>query len=180
MNYCPNCGAYIPDGATKCVACGYDPSEKKEKTQSGFGAAAAQTQARPEPPHQEERQSYTGTVVDDDDPGPRGQSYGYDPIAEDALRNRGLGILCYIGPLFLFPLLTRKNSAFIRYHANQGLSLFIAEIVINLCYSIPVMGWLVGLVGGILALAAFLSGVLNAANGRMRPIPFFGGLNLIR
>lgn len=25
-NYCRNCGAYIPTGETKCVACGYDES----------------------------------------------------------------------------------------------------------------------------------------------------------
>ena len=28
MAYCEQCGAYIPDGQTKCLACGYDESEK--------------------------------------------------------------------------------------------------------------------------------------------------------
>lgn len=188
MNYCPNCGAYIPDGATKCVACGYDTEEKEKNTQTqyGFGSGAAQAAPQPGRDRQrdeqqgEQRQSYTGTVIDDEPRQERSRSYYYDPIAEDANKNRGLGILCYIGPLFLFPLLTRRNSPYIRYHANQGLALFIAEIVINICYTIPVIGWLVGTVGGILALISFISGIANAANGRMKPIPFFGGINLIK
>ena len=38
MAYCSNCGAYIPDGQTKCLACGFD--EAAEKAAS---ASAAQT-----------------------------------------------------------------------------------------------------------------------------------------
>ena len=37
MAYCKSCGAYIPDGQTKCLACGYDEA-----------AQAAQEQARPD------------------------------------------------------------------------------------------------------------------------------------
>lgn len=37
MAYCDKCGAYIPDGQTKCLACGYDAEEEKKK-------AAAQAQ----------------------------------------------------------------------------------------------------------------------------------------
>ena len=36
MAYCEQCGAYIPDGQTKCLACGYDESEKPK----GNAAAA--------------------------------------------------------------------------------------------------------------------------------------------
>lgn len=40
MAYCKNCGAYIPDGQSKCLACGYD--ENPEPVNSGSSAAAAQ------------------------------------------------------------------------------------------------------------------------------------------
>ena len=42
MAYCDKCGAYIPDGQTKCLACGYDEAEvkaKKEKKSSGTAYA---------------------------------------------------------------------------------------------------------------------------------------------
>lgn len=39
MAYCKNCGAYVPDGHTKCLACGLDQNEDKNK-EYGTGAAA--------------------------------------------------------------------------------------------------------------------------------------------
>ena len=40
MAYCKSCGAYIPDGQTACLACGYDENAEKTKA-SGSAAATA-------------------------------------------------------------------------------------------------------------------------------------------
>lgn len=32
MAYCDKCGAYIPDGQSKCLACGYDPTEEQKRS----------------------------------------------------------------------------------------------------------------------------------------------------
>lgn len=40
MAYCKSCGAYIPDGQTACLACGYDESAEAARS-SGTAAAAA-------------------------------------------------------------------------------------------------------------------------------------------
>ena len=40
MAYCKSCGAYIPDGQTACLACGYDENAEQQNT-SGSAAAAA-------------------------------------------------------------------------------------------------------------------------------------------
>ncbi len=48
MSYCKSCGAYIPDGSTTCLACGYDETAerrketKSEKGYAGTGSAAQQ------------------------------------------------------------------------------------------------------------------------------------------
>jgi len=48
MAYCSNCGAYLPDGKTVCVACGADSSvPKNEPGCSGSGAASAQATPGP-------------------------------------------------------------------------------------------------------------------------------------
>ncbi len=54
MGYCTSCGAYIPDGQSKCLACGFDENAEKEKAtaSSGGGAAAAAAKA----PDQERRE----------------------------------------------------------------------------------------------------------------------------
>ena len=45
MAYCESCGAYIPDGQTGCLACGFDSDakarEEKKKAAAAAGAAAA-------------------------------------------------------------------------------------------------------------------------------------------
>lgn len=44
MAFCDNCGAYIPDGQTVCLACGFDKTEKekieREKAEAAASAAA--------------------------------------------------------------------------------------------------------------------------------------------
>ena len=39
MSYCTKCGAYIPDGQTSCLACGFDEAAEKSS-----GSAAARKQ----------------------------------------------------------------------------------------------------------------------------------------
>ena len=41
MGYCTSCGAYIPDGQTKCLACGFDENAEKKETSTASAAAAA-------------------------------------------------------------------------------------------------------------------------------------------
>ena len=41
MAYCNECGAYIPDGRTKCLACGYDAAEAEK---SGEGDEAKRSE----------------------------------------------------------------------------------------------------------------------------------------
>lgn len=51
MAYCKSCGAYIPDGHTTCLACGYDETAAKQTTaeqpKSGGQAAASATAQEP-------------------------------------------------------------------------------------------------------------------------------------
>lgn len=41
MAYCNHCGAYIPDGQTRCLACGYDENEEQAAAQAAAAQAAA-------------------------------------------------------------------------------------------------------------------------------------------
>src|SRR5471030_1450735 len=41
--------------------------------------------------------------------------------SDDVEKNKVFGILAYLGPLCLVPILVAKDSPFAKYHANQGL-----------------------------------------------------------
>lgn len=58
MAFCNKCGAYIPDGQTVCLACGYDGAEneraEREKTERAEAAASAAAQTEAEKTAREE------------------------------------------------------------------------------------------------------------------------------
>ena len=41
MAYCDKCGAYIPDGQTKCLACGYDEAEERAAQAAASASGSA-------------------------------------------------------------------------------------------------------------------------------------------
>lgn len=110
----------------------------------------------------------------------------FTPAAADVDKNKVMGILAYLGILWLVPLLAAKDSPFARYHCNQGLVLILGSIagwIVNIVLDmvlvfIPVLGWILmfllhfGLIIGILVLAVM--GIINAANGVCKPLPLIG------
>lgn len=89
-------------------------------------------------------------------------------------------ILAYI--LFFIPLIAAKNSKFAMYHANQGLILFLAALAVNVIGTfIPILGWFLILPLGNLAVAILLIlGIVTAAKGECRPLPFIGDFKILQ
>jgi uncharacterized membrane protein len=109
--------------------------------------------------------------------------------ADDAENNKIFGILAYLGILCLVPLFAAKNSPFARYHANQGLVLFLVEIALGILLQIiymilAVIG--IGFISVFLSLlwlgviALLIIGIINAAAGKCVPLPVIGKFKLIK
>lgn len=111
--------------------------------------------------------------------------------SEDVRQNKVFGILAYLGILFLVPLLAAKDSQYARFHANQGLMLFIVDIILGVCVGfistilafIPILGWvLIPVVSssvGILILVMIILGIVNACSGEPKKLPIIGGINIL-
>lgn len=238
MSYCKSCGAYMPDWAEECPACGEPKAEskkraEKEKTSTGAsGAASASASATAQADEStsgEYRYSYKkagktsdaesrwsdagtgsktrkgtgdkgafrydgskrkdgGTFTYDnadayENSGSRGrESYksrrgtrDYEgEYRSDAKKNKLLGALCYFGPLFLLSWIIKPSSRFVRYHVNQGLVLFLLEVIVWMFDFIPFVGLL-----NILCIVGFFCGLSNALKGKRKPIPLIGEITLI-
>ena len=98
----------------------------------------------------------------------------------DARENRSLGYLCYLGPLLLIPLLTKPNSAFLRFHCNQGIALALFCVLVSICDWLPVFGGLAGAVGTVCAIVWLCKGLSNVSKGRRKPLPVIGGLKFLK
>lgn len=159
MAYCGKCGIKFEDGAKFCPACGTPASVA---------------------PQQAETPIYTPPVG----PGTPGQA-----DTKDAQGNKAMAVLAYI--IFLIPLLAAKDSPFARYHTNQGLVLFLAAAAYGIVYSIlttvvlaiswrlylvvSILGW-VSVVFVVLAII----GIINAVNGKMKPLPIIGRIKILK
>ncbi|MBR3611270.1 MAG: DUF4870 domain-containing protein [Oscillospiraceae bacterium] len=93
--------------------------------------------------------------------------------------NKLMGILSYIGILVLIPIFAAKDDPFVRYHANQGLVNFIVALVAGVLTAIPIVGIVAGLVG-IVCFVFSILGIINAVKGEMKPLPFIGGIQIIK
>ena len=181
---CKYCGAYIAGRADECPACGKRVSYK----------AAAEGSYAYEKTEEQKTKSESGAYTYKDEYEKR---YGGDsdgrtaytkaetrPAAaedEDVKQNKLITYLCYFGPLFLIPYLMRPGSAFVKFHANQGLVLLVASIVGSIISEfVPGLAGLVGLVVDVLVFVGFIKGLINVNKGIKAELPIIGGIRILR
>jgi uncharacterized membrane protein len=103
----------------------------------------------------------------------------YGPNPADVEKNKVFAVLAYLGILFIVPLLAAKESPFAMYHANQGLVLFLGWVALGIVSMIPLVG-LIAFVGYVAGLVFMILGIINAANGQMKPLPLIGGISILK
>lgn len=96
------------------------------------------------------------------------------------------GILSYLGILVLISLAMGKTS-FAKFHANQGLVLFIIEVlgaaILGIGLAIPVIRVVFAIVGGLfelICLCLAILGIVSAVNGETKELPVIGAVKLIK
>lgn len=88
-------------------------------------------------------------------------------------------ILAYLGILSLIPFFAEKEDEFVQYHAKQGLTLFIAEMVIffilMIISMIPVVGCVIAILELFFWLAVLVYHIIlmvKASKGERTKIPY--------
>lgn len=85
-------------------------------------------------------------------------------MAEVTAGDKFWGVLCYLGILVILPLIFKKDNIFVKFHAKQGLVIF---ILIAILFWIPVANLIFVILAGI----ASIAGIVYVILGRMQPIP---------
>ncbi|MBQ2998619.1 MAG: hypothetical protein IJD62_06405 [Oscillospiraceae bacterium] len=98
--------------------------------------------------------------------------------------NKLLAAISYVWILCIVTILCAKDDAFARYHANQGLVLLIANIASVVAgFILGFIPFVGGIISWIISIALFvlmILGIVNAATGKMKPLPLIGGIEIIK
>lgn len=103
----------------------------------------------------------------------------------DADKNKALAIVGYIIPfLFFVPLVTdAKNSPYAKFHANQQLNLLLFVVVgyiVSMILTFILIGILIYFVVMIASIVFAIMGIISAAKGEMKKLPWIGGFEIIK
>lgn len=205
MAYCQKCGAYIPDGQSVCLACGFDPEAKETdrrqennwsaQVQEDYERLRREEQRRQEQERRQKQEEYRRQAQQEYDrrrqqeaherqERQQAEPYAGHPYSARGQTNRSWGqsgdgtklfsILSYISILFILPFIFCPNNKFARFHAKQGLVLFLFGIVADIFTGIFGLGILLS----IFRIVCMVKGIVNAANGREEPLPYIGRFGL--
>ncbi len=156
MAFCTKCGAEIEDGAKFCALCGE--------------ATGAKTTADSVAETVKDKFNEFNNTAD--------TTNEYDPA--DIENNKVMAVLAYFGILVLIPIFAAKESKFARFHANQGLVLWLAGIILGVIGVIPIIGTIISIVGSIATFVLFILGIINSATGKAKELPIIGKISLIK
>ena len=99
-----------------------------------------------------------------------------DNIHNSPSTNRTLmGVLSYLGPLVLVPLLVEKHDHFVRFHVRQGLVLLAIEVLVWVAVSWFM--WQLWMLANLINLGTIILSIVGIANvikGKEEPLPLIG------
>jgi len=186
MAYCKECGAYIPEGHSKCLACGYDEKNAPKQSQAydykyEEPKSSAGDFLREELEKQRRRQQENSRKWAETEKARREKAGNSSYRSTDTKKyaapanlstNKILSALSYFGFLFVLPYIFCDKDDFAKFHAKQGMILFIASIIADIAASIFGLGWIVS----IAKIYFIYKGVSNVLNGRKEELPYIGSL----
>lgn len=90
---------------------------------------------------------------------------------------KNIAVISYItliGLIIAFVMNNDKKQAFPSYHIKQSLGLGLTGLALGVVGMIPILGWIVSFLGMFIMLYLWIVGLLNAINGKQKPVPFLG------
>jgi uncharacterized membrane protein len=90
---------------------------------------------------------------------------------------RSIAIIAYltlIGLIIAFVWNAEKKNKFAHFHILQSTGIMGAGLAIGFISWVPFIGWVIAVAGSLILLVLWISGLMNAANGKEKPVPVLG------
>lgn len=191
MAFCKECGKMLEGDEKFCSQCGASTQPQTEQQNAeqntqqnpGAGSGANTTGGS--------AQEFFQKITDTPD-----STNEFDK--GDIENNKVFALLSYFAILVLVPIFAAPNSKYAKFHANQGLVLFIAEILYGVAAGIirgillavlsplgtlsPLYGIISGVISlvGLVFLPFIILGVIDVANGKAKELPLIGKITILK
>ncbi len=93
------------------------------------------------------------------------------------LPGKDIALISYItilGLVIAFVMNNEQKHEFAKFHMRQSLGLFLTAIALSFIAIIPILGWIIWIVGIFILLYMWIKGVMNALNGKKEVVPILG------
>lgn len=90
---------------------------------------------------------------------------------------KNIAIIAYItliGLIIAFVMNNDKKNDFAKYHIMQSLGLAVTGLALGIVGMIPILGWIINILGIFVLLYMWVIGLMNAINGKEKEVPFLG------
>lgn len=95
-------------------------------------------------------------------------------VNEEAKRIAIISYITIIGLVIAFVMNNEKQLDFAKYHIRQSLGLCVTGFGLGVIGLIPILGWIINLLGIFVLVYMWIVALVNALNGKEKPAPFLG------
>jgi uncharacterized membrane protein len=85
-----------------------------------------------------------------------------------------IAYITIIGLIIAFVMNNEKKNEFAKFHIKQSLGLALTGLALGIIGMIPILGWLVYIIGIFVLLYLWIVGLMNAINSKEKTVPFLG------
>ena len=95
------------------------------------------------------------------------------------MNKRTTDVVAYLTWVGLIIALVAGDRYESRFHLNQSLVIWLAGTVLGMVAWVPLLGWLIGAVGGLFCAVCWVIGIVNAIQGVEKEVPLLGQIHLL-
>lgn len=195
MAYCSNCGAYLPDGETVCVACGAVAGSAASQSGAAQTAYQGHTSSAPssdelrrqleekQKKQQEQSRAWAKQAYEEfkssssHSASSSSSSAGSRPYSEEKANEKSkktlgkvLAFLSYVSVGCFLPFIITPDDEFAKFHGKQGILLFVMSVIIDILGGIKSIAFVLGA----FRLYLMYVGIKNVFCDRMEKLPYIG------
>ncbi len=85
-----------------------------------------------------------------------------------------IAYITIIGLIIAFVKNSENKNEFTQYHIRQSLGLGATGLALGIVGMIPILGWIINIIGFFILVYMWVMGLMNAINGKQSPVPILG------